>query len=66
MTTNSTTAKDRLAKRGIHLPDAPTPFGANVPPDYLDVEMHAALDNVPNYASAIVTADEIVEAISSL
>ncbi len=27
MTTNSTTAEDRLAK----LPDAPTPFGAYVP-----------------------------------
>src|SRR5271154_5803663 len=31
MTTNSTTAEDRLAKLGIHLPDAPTPFGAYVP-----------------------------------
>src|SRR5215470_4209018 len=30
MTTNSTTANDRLAKLGIHLPDAPTPFGAYV------------------------------------
>src|SRR5262249_32666963 len=29
--TNSTTAEDRLAKLGIHLPDAPTPFGAYVP-----------------------------------
>jgi hypothetical protein len=28
MTTNATTAEDRLAKLGIHLPDAPTPFGA--------------------------------------
>src|SRR5258707_4022681 len=28
MTTNSTTAKDRLAKLGIHLPIAPTPFAA--------------------------------------
>jgi hypothetical protein len=29
--------------------------------------MHAALDgNIPNYASAVVTKDEIVEAISSL
>ena len=27
MTTNSTTAEDRLAELGIHLPDAPTPFG---------------------------------------
>src|SRR6478736_6667641 len=31
MTTNSTTAEDRLAKLGIHLPEAPTPFGAYVP-----------------------------------
>jgi enamine deaminase RidA (YjgF/YER057c/UK114 family) len=29
--TNSTTAEDRLANLGIHLPDAPTPFGAYVP-----------------------------------
>jgi hypothetical protein len=26
MTTNSTTAEDRLAKLGIHLPDAPTAY----------------------------------------
>jgi len=31
MITDSTTAEDRLAKLGIHLPDAPTPFGAYVP-----------------------------------
>ena len=31
MTTNATTAEDRLAELGIHLPDAPTPFGAYVP-----------------------------------
>src|SRR5260221_9054503 len=31
MTTDSTTAEDRLARLGIHLPDAPTPFGACVP-----------------------------------
>jgi enamine deaminase RidA (YjgF/YER057c/UK114 family) len=31
MTTNTTTAEDRLAALGIHLPDAPTPFGAYVP-----------------------------------
>ena len=31
MTTNTTTAEERLAKLGIHLPDAPTPFGAHVP-----------------------------------
>jgi ureidoacrylate peracid hydrolase len=34
--------------------------------DYSDKEMHAALDvNLPNYASAIVTAKEIVDSISS-
>jgi ureidoacrylate peracid hydrolase len=33
---------------------------------YSDEHMHAALDiNIPNYASAIVTADEVVEAISA-
>jgi enamine deaminase RidA (YjgF/YER057c/UK114 family) len=31
MTTHSTTAEDRLAKLGIHVPDAPTPFGAYGP-----------------------------------
>src|ERR1700756_3566678 len=31
MTTNATSAEDRLAKLGIHLPGAPTPFGAYVP-----------------------------------
>ena len=31
MTTNTTIAEDRLTKLGIHLPDAPTPFGAYVP-----------------------------------
>ena len=31
MTANSTAAEDRLAQFGIHLPDAPTPFGAYVP-----------------------------------
>ena len=35
--------------------------------DYSGEMMHAALDvNMPNYASAIVTTDEIVDAISSL
>lgn len=35
--------------------------------DYSDIEMRAALEvNLPNYASAIVTADEIVASISSL
>src|ERR1700676_858357 len=31
MTTNSTTTEERLAELCIHLPDAPTPFGAYVP-----------------------------------
>ena len=35
--------------------------------DYSDVEMRAALDiNIPNYASAIVTTNQIVDSISSL
>ena len=35
--------------------------------DYSDVEMHAALDvNIPNYATTIVTTDEVVDSISSL
>jgi ureidoacrylate peracid hydrolase len=34
--------------------------------DYSDEEMHAALDvNIPNYASAVVTTEEIVGAISA-
>ncbi len=34
---------------------------------YSDKEMHAALDvNIPNYASAIVTANEVVDSITSL
>ena len=34
--------------------------------DYSDREMDAALEvNIPNYASAIVTTDEIIEVISS-
>ena len=35
--------------------------------DYSDDAMHAAIDvNIPNYASAIVSADEIVASISAL
>jgi ureidoacrylate peracid hydrolase len=35
--------------------------------DYSDVEMHAALEvNLPNYASSIVTTDEVVSALSVL
>jgi nicotinamidase-related amidase len=34
---------------------------------YSDEEMHAALDiNMPNYASAIVTTDEMVGSLSAL
>ena len=34
--------------------------------DYSDGEMHAALDiNIPNYACAIVTTNEIVDSISA-
>lgn len=34
--------------------------------DLSDAKMHAALDiNIPNYANAIVTANEVVEALSS-
>jgi nicotinamidase-related amidase len=34
---------------------------------YSDKEMHAALDvNIPNYASAVVTTNEVVDSISSL
>ncbi len=35
--------------------------------DYSDKEMHAALEvNIPNYANAVVTTNEIVDAISRL
>jgi ureidoacrylate peracid hydrolase len=35
--------------------------------DYSDEEMHAALDiNIPNYANAIVTTNEVSDLISSL
>ena len=34
--------------------------------DYSDEEMHAALDiNIPNYATSMVTAEDVVQAISS-
>ena len=35
--------------------------------DYSETEMHAALEiNIPNYATAVVTAEEVTAAISSL
>jgi ureidoacrylate peracid hydrolase len=35
--------------------------------DYSDKEMHAALDvNIPSYASAIVTTNQVVDALSSV
>jgi nicotinamidase-related amidase len=34
--------------------------------DYSDEEMHAALDiNIPNYANAVLTTNEVIESISS-
>jgi ureidoacrylate peracid hydrolase len=35
--------------------------------DYSDEEMHAALDiNIPNYASAMATSDQVVNSISAM
>ena len=35
--------------------------------DYSDVEMHAALDvNIPNYANAVVTTDELIDSLTTL
>jgi ureidoacrylate peracid hydrolase len=35
--------------------------------DYSDEETHAALDlNIPNYATSVVTTNEVVDAISTL
>ena len=35
--------------------------------DYSDEEMHAALNvNIPNYARAVVSTEEVVDSISSL
>jgi ureidoacrylate peracid hydrolase len=35
--------------------------------DYSDEEMHTAFDvNIPNYATAIVTTEEVVASISAL
>ena len=40
-------------------------MGKDATADYSDEEMHTALDvNLPNYASAIVTTKEVVEALS--
>jgi len=34
---------------------------------FSEVEMHAALDvNIPNYASGLVTTDEVAETLNSL
>lgn len=41
--------------------------GQDATASYSEDHMHAALEvNIPNYATAIVTTDEIVAAISSL
>ena len=35
--------------------------------DYSDTEMHAALDvNIPNYASAMVSTQEIVDTLAAV
>jgi hypothetical protein len=40
---------------------------SNATADYSDKEMYAGLDvNIPQYASAIVTAHEVVDSISAL
>jgi hypothetical protein len=37
----------------------------NATADYSDEEMHAALDvNIPNYATTVVTTNEVVDAIA--
>jgi ureidoacrylate peracid hydrolase len=49
-----------MTENGFYVIYAPTA-------DYSNEEMHAALDvNIPNYASAIVTTEEVVDSISSL
>ena len=40
-------------------------MGKDATASYSDEEMHAALDiNIPNYASAIVTTNQVVDSIS--
>jgi hypothetical protein len=39
----------------------------DVTASYSDEHMHAALDvNIPNYASAVVTTNEVIDSVSSL
>ena len=48
----------------MSIPSSP---GKMRPRVYSEEQMHAALDiNLPNYASAILTADVVVESIASL
>ena len=45
MTTNATTAEDRLAKLGIHLPDAPTPPKSPRISPHKQAQQHVDLDD---------------------
>jgi hypothetical protein len=41
-------------------------MSANIPANTLRRQMHAALEvNIPDYASAMVTTNEVIDAISS-
>jgi ureidoacrylate peracid hydrolase len=47
-------------------PDSSASEQRNAPTSFTDDQMHAALDiNILNYTTAIVTADEVVDLISS-
>lgn len=53
--------------RFLNAQGGPSTVSRDATAGYLDKEMHAALEvNIPNYASAIVSADEIMDSISSL
>jgi hypothetical protein len=51
----------------VHVELAPGVASKDATADYSDEAMHAALDiNIPNYASAVVSTEEIVASISVL
>jgi uncharacterized protein YbjT (DUF2867 family) len=59
-----------LAEQALNWSGLPVGYGVTVikdaTADYSNEEMHAALDiNIPNYANAVVTTKEIVDAISA-
>ena len=64
MTTNSTTAKDRLAKLGIHLPDAPTPFGAHVPAVQTGLFLSGMLATSGHTATAVGVVGKDLETLA--